>query len=80
MRNHLPVGAILQQLLWNLGKGREFGTKREKGVGVGEQASEHQHRKDTLREIDVNPPKSCRQPTIRAGKTLPCWVGHQEDH
>ena len=34
MRNHLPVGVILQQLLWNLGKGRGSGP-RGRGVGVG---------------------------------------------
>ena len=55
MRNHLPVGAILQQLLWNLGKGRGSGPRGRKGWG--DRASEHQHRKRTPSRDSCESPK-----------------------
>lgn len=80
MRNHLPAGAIRQQPLWNLGKGKRIGMRVRGGGkrGKRERESEHQHQKRTCsqrlrlgcwcqREIPSIAPGS-EQVTHR-----PCW-------
>lgn len=50
MRNHLPVGAIRQQQLWNLGKERAVTGVRGKGEereGGGGKKSRYQHQRRT---------------------------------
>lgn len=81
MRNHLPVGAVRQQQLWNLGKGRGKGRERERGK-----------RNQDISTGKGRPPKAksrlwlqCEfwkqdsSPSIETVKTVPRWTAYQED-